>query len=69
VNAETVTSLIRPVVTLMLVTVLCAGFILGKVSGETFGQVVVMVVAFWFGQRGMEKAEAKANEAQRAQGS
>ena len=44
----------RPLVTLMLVSVFCYGFIIDKISGETFGNIVISVTAFWFAQRGQE---------------
>ena len=44
----------RPLVTLMLVGVFCYGFVIDKISGETFGNIVISVTAFWFAQRGQE---------------
>ena len=45
----------RPLVTLMLITALCYGFVMDKVSGETFVAIVSSVVSFWFAQRGQEQ--------------
>ena len=45
----------RPLVTLMLITTLCYGFVMDKVSGETFVAIVSSVVSFWFAQRGQEQ--------------
>lgn len=42
---------VRPLVTLMLTSVLCWGFVAGKVGGEAFLGVVGMVVSFWFATR------------------
>ena len=44
----------RPLVTLALVGVFCYGFLIDKISGETFGNIVISVTAFWFAQRGQE---------------
>ena len=49
---------VRPIVTLMLVGVLCYGFVTEKVGGEAFLSVVGMVVTFWFSQRQTAKDSA-----------
>ena len=51
---------VRPLVTLMLVAVLCWGFIAGKVGGEAFLSVVSMVIGFWFQQRQAARDSATA---------
>lgn len=45
----------RPLVTVLLVATFCYGFVVEKVSGETFGTIVASVTAFWFAQRGAER--------------
>ena len=45
----------RPLVTVMLVATFCYGFVIDKVSGETFGTIVATVTAFWFAQRAQEQ--------------
>lgn len=42
---------VRPLVTLMLTSVLCWGFVTDKVGGEAFLGVVGMVITFWFTTR------------------
>lgn len=42
---------VRPLATLMLTSVLCWGFVAGKVGGEAFLGVVGMVITFWFTSR------------------
>src|SRR5438046_2451939 len=37
------------IVTLMLVTVFCAAFLMRLIDNQVFTQVVGMVVAYWFG--------------------
>lgn len=58
---EQINSVVRPLVTLMLTIVLCWGFIANKVSGETFINIVLMVVTFWFSQRQTVKDSAPPN--------
>ena len=46
----------RPLVTVLLVISFCAGFLfLDKISGETFGNVVIAVISFWFASRAQEQ--------------
>jgi len=44
----------RPLITILLVLTFCYGFIVEKISGETFGTIVASVVSFWFAQRSQE---------------
>jgi membrane-bound ClpP family serine protease len=44
-------SLVRPVVTLLLVLALIYGFVVGVVTPDAFVPVVAGVIAFWFGSR------------------
>lgn len=51
----------RPFVTIMLVGVFSYGFLIEKISGETFGAVVISVTSFWFGQRSGELQRQNGN--------
>jgi hypothetical protein len=44
-------SLVRPIVTLLLVCGLLYGFIDGKVESNAFVPICAGVIAFWFGSR------------------
>lgn len=56
---------VRPLVTLLLVAVLCYGFVADKVDGAAFLSVVGMVVTFWFSQRQAAKDSAAPNGAEK----
>jgi hypothetical protein len=44
-------SLVRPIVTLLLVIALIYGFVVGKVEANAFVPICAGVIAFWFGSR------------------
>lgn len=46
---------VRPVITLMLVLVLCGMVVMGRPLPETFSTLVVGVVGYWFGERSKGK--------------
>lgn len=56
-TADLLSGLVRPACTLLLTSVLCYGFIVGKIPQEQFIPIVVMVIGFWFGTRSVEKVE------------
>ena len=48
---EKLRSGVRPVVTLMLVTVVCAGFIMGRVTADQFLPIASTAVLWWYADR------------------
>ena len=52
---------IRSVTTFLLVATACTGFIIGRISGEQFIGMVMMVLTFYFGMkdRSAQKSEEK----------
>jgi hypothetical protein len=44
-------SLVRPVVTLLLVAALVVGFFLGKVTPDAFIPIVAGAIGYWFSSR------------------
>lgn len=50
-SLDVLNSAVRPIVTLMVVAVLCYAFVTGQVAAEAFLGVASMVLTFWFSQR------------------
>jgi hypothetical protein len=50
-----ISSLVRPVITLMLVIIFCGLVILGRPVPEVFSTLVISVVGYWFGERSKGK--------------
>lgn len=48
---------VRPVVTFLFAAAIVAGFLQGRLSGETFMGTAGVIMAFWFGQREQAKTE------------
>lgn len=57
-SLDILNSAVRPIVTLMLVGVLCYGFVTGQVAAEAFLGVASMALTFWFSQRQAAKDSA-----------
>lgn len=52
---KNLSSAIRPVITLLLVLVLCGLVILNRPVPEGFSALVISVVSYWFGERSKGK--------------
>jgi hypothetical protein len=50
-KAEAIRGMVRPVVTIMLVMVLCALVVMERPIPEMFGTLAVSVISYWFGER------------------
>lgn len=50
-NINTLSRSVRPLVTLMLVLTMCAGFWAGKITADQFGGAATLAIGFWFGSR------------------
>lgn len=46
---------VRPIVTLMLVLVLCGLIVMNRPVPEAFNALVISVVSYWFGERSKGK--------------
>lgn len=52
---KNVSTLVRPIVTLLLVLVLCGLVVTGRPVPEAFSALVISVVSYWFGERSKGK--------------
>ena len=55
--AEAAKGLVRPLITVGLVTVFCIEILKGKITAEVYVPIVMTVLTFWFTQRDKEKPE------------
>jgi hypothetical protein len=56
---ESINTLVRPLVTIMLSVGLLYGFVVGMISGDTFVTIVAAVLGFWFGKREEQKRQGE----------
>ena len=54
-RVDSLSAAVRPVITILLVVTMCAGFWAGKISSEQFGSAVLLATGFWFGSREAKK--------------
>ena len=59
---EQLQAAVRPIVTLMVTSVLCYGFVVTLIGAEAFLGIVCSIVGYWFSQRERTKANGPAPE-------
>lgn len=62
--SEVIEKVTRPAITVLLVATFCVGFLFAKgIDAGAVKDVVLVVVSFWFGQRGAQQAAQTAQAA------